>query len=66
MVYNGCNKPNKQVCAKSVSAVSTFSDEEDLKTRIVDACNNVPIQHVKAFIQHSCNQFEKCRNKEPL
>jgi transposase len=44
----------------------TFSDDEDLKTRIADACNNVPIQHVKAFIQHSCNQFEKCRNKEPL
>ncbi|KAG0766830.1 hypothetical protein G6F57_007272 [Rhizopus arrhizus] len=31
----------------------TFSDDEDLKTRIADACNNVPIQHVKAFIQHS-------------
>ncbi|KAG1154276.1 hypothetical protein G6F37_009600 [Rhizopus arrhizus] len=43
-----------------------FSDDEDLKTRIADACNNVPIQHVKAFIQHSCNQFEKCKNKEPL
>ncbi|GAA5806894.1 hypothetical protein MFLAVUS_000242 [Mucor flavus] len=23
----------------------TFSDDEDLKTRIVDACNNAPIQH---------------------
>ncbi|KAG0906821.1 hypothetical protein G6F57_010311 [Rhizopus arrhizus] len=35
-------------------------------TRIADACNNVPIQHVKAFIQHSCDQFEKCRTKEPI
>ena len=43
-----------------------FSDDKDLKTRIADACNNVPIQHVKAFIQHSCDQFEKCRNKEPI
>lgn len=43
-----------------------FSDDEDLKTRIADACNNVPIQHVKAFIQYSCNQFEKCRNKESI
>ncbi|CEG73278.1 hypothetical protein RMATCC62417_08689 [Rhizopus microsporus] len=43
-----------------------FSDNEDLKTRIAEACNNVPIHHLKAFIQHSCNQFDKCRNKEPI
>ena len=42
-----------------------FSDNEDLKTRIAEACNNIPIHHLKAFIQHSCNQFDKCRNKEP-
>lgn len=41
-----------------------FFDNKYLKTRIADACNNVPIQNVKAVIQLSCNQFEKCRNKE--
>ncbi|EIE83364.1 hypothetical protein G6F46_012590 [Rhizopus delemar] len=44
----------------------TFSDNEDLKTRMAEACNNVPVHHLKAFIQHSCNQFDKCRNKEPI
>ncbi|OAD65646.1 hypothetical protein PHYBLDRAFT_153339 [Phycomyces blakesleeanus NRRL 1555(-)] len=43
-----------------------FTDEKDLTTRIADACNDVPIKYLKAFIQHSCNQFNKCKNKEPL
>lgn len=41
----------------------TFFDDEDLKTRSVDGCKNAPVRHVKAFIQNSCNQFKKCRNK---
>lgn len=44
----------------------TFSDAKDLRTRIAEACNNVPTRHLKAFVQHSCDQFDKCRNKQPI
>jgi transposase len=29
----------------------TFSDNEDLKTRIAEVCNNVLVHHLKDFIQ---------------
>lgn len=51
---------------KNKIKIGAFSDDEDLKTRTTEACNHVPIQHLKAFIQHSCNQFDKCRDKEPI
>ncbi|RCI01771.1 hypothetical protein CU098_004954, partial [Rhizopus stolonifer] len=37
----------------------TFSDAKDLRTRIAEVCNNVPTRHLKAFVQHSCDQFDK-------
>ncbi|KAG1473529.1 hypothetical protein G6F56_000907 [Rhizopus delemar] len=49
---------------KSKFKRGTISDNEDLKTRIAEACNNVPVHHLKAFIQHSCNQFDKCKKQK--
>ncbi|KAG1470009.1 hypothetical protein G6F56_002928 [Rhizopus delemar] len=43
-----------------------FSDDENLKTRIAAACNNFPIHHLRAFIQHSCNQFDNFTNKKHI
>jgi transposase len=40
-----------------------FIDKKDLKSKISDTCDDVPIRHVKAFIQHSLNHFENCLNK---
>lgn len=39
---------------------SQFQDKEDLSTRIAEACNTVPREHLEAFVQHSVNVFEKC------
>ncbi|KAI8073438.1 uncharacterized protein B0P05DRAFT_473596, partial [Gilbertella persicaria] len=30
------------------------------RTLIAGACNNVPVHHLKTFVQHSWNQFDKC------
>ncbi|KAG1048491.1 hypothetical protein G6F43_009119 [Rhizopus delemar] len=43
-----------------------FKDKEDLVTRITGACNSVPPNHLRAFVQHSVNVFEKCMNEEPI
>jgi hypothetical protein len=45
---------------------SQFGNTEDLKTRISEACDAVPAQHMKNFIQHSVNVFEKCLNDIPI
>ena len=45
---------------------SRFEDKEDLFTRITEACNSVPPNHLHAFVQHSVNVFEKCLNGEPI
>ncbi|KAG1150146.1 hypothetical protein G6F37_011268 [Rhizopus arrhizus] len=37
---------------------SQFQTKEDLLTRITEACNNVPPEHLRAFVQHSVNIFE--------
>ncbi|KAG1372799.1 hypothetical protein G6F61_010727 [Rhizopus arrhizus] len=43
-----------------------LSDVETLTTRIIEANEAVPIVHLQNIIQHSVNQFEKCRNKIPI
>ena len=45
---------------------SQFNDTEDLITRISEACNSVPPKHLRAFVQHSVNVFEKCLNGEAI
>ncbi|KAG1048041.1 hypothetical protein G6F43_009546 [Rhizopus delemar] len=45
---------------------SRFEDKEDLFTRVTEACNSVPPNHLHAFVQHSVNVFEKCLNGEPI
>jgi transposase len=42
-----------------------FQDKGDLATRIAEACNAVPRKHLKAFIQHPVNVFEKCLKGDP-
>ncbi|EIE85106.1 hypothetical protein RO3G_09816 [Rhizopus delemar RA 99-880] len=45
---------------------SRFEDKEDLFTRVTEACNSVPPNHLHAFVQHSVNVFEKCLNGKPI
>lgn len=45
---------------------SQFEATEDLATRIAEACNSVPPKHLRAFVQHSVNIFEKCLKGEPV
>lgn len=40
-----------------------LSDVESLTTRIIEASDAVPVEHIRAFIQHSVNQFDNCLNK---
>lgn len=39
---------------------------ESLTLRIIEGSENVPLEHIQNFIQHSINVFPKCLNKEPL
>ncbi|KAG1494377.1 hypothetical protein G6F53_012586 [Rhizopus delemar] len=41
-------------------------DTETLQDRIVDAANEVPIEHLRNIIQHSKNQFDNCLNYIPI
>lgn len=43
-----------------------FITQWDLATRITEVCNSVPREHLKAFVQHSINVFEKCLKGEPI
>lgn len=36
---------------------------ESLTTRIIEASEAVPVEHLRGFIQHSVNQFDNCLNK---
>lgn len=45
---------------------SQFQDTEGLATRISEACNAVPPERLRAFVQHSVNVFGKCLNGEPI
>ncbi|KAI8874653.1 hypothetical protein K501DRAFT_204105, partial [Backusella circina FSU 941] len=60
--------PIEQFCAivKNKVKRSRFENKEDLVTRITEACNSVPSNHLHAFAQHSMNVFEKCLNEEPI
>jgi transposase len=40
------------------------SDTEDLKTRISEACDQVPRKHLYNFAQHSVNVFEDFLNEQ--
>ncbi|KAG1328514.1 hypothetical protein G6F62_008114 [Rhizopus arrhizus] len=45
---------------------STFDDTSDLITRTTEACNSVPPNHLRAFVQHSADTFEECKINEPI
>lgn len=40
-----------------------LKDVETLTTRIIEASEAVPVEHIRNTIRHSANQFDKCRNK---
>ncbi|GAA5806541.1 hypothetical protein HPULCUR_012077 [Helicostylum pulchrum] len=42
---------------------SKLSDVESLTTRIIEASEAVPVEHLRVIIQHSVNQFGNCLNK---
>ncbi|KAG1349169.1 hypothetical protein G6F62_003658 [Rhizopus arrhizus] len=43
-----------------------LKDTETLIGRIIESCEEVPLQHLKNCVQHSVNLFDKCLNKEPI
>jgi hypothetical protein len=45
---------------------SKFEDKEDLATRITEASNSDPPNHLHAFVQPSVNVFEKCLNERHI
>jgi transposase len=45
---------------------SEFADKDDLRTRITEAYDSVPMKYLKAFVQHSIHQFEKCRDRNHI
>jgi hypothetical protein len=45
---------------------SQFQDKENLATRIAEACNTAPREHLQAFVHHSVNVFEKCLKGNPI
>ena len=45
---------------------STFDDTSDLITRTTEACNFVPPNHLRAFVQHSVDTFEEYKRNEPI
>ncbi|KAG1470675.1 hypothetical protein G6F56_002543 [Rhizopus delemar] len=44
----------------------SLKDTETLTSRIVEACEEVSLQHLQNYIQHSVNKFDKRLNKEPI
>jgi transposase len=45
---------------------SKFTNTDSLTSRIIEAIENVPAEHLHNFVQHSVNQFENCLNKLPI
>lgn len=37
-----------------------------LTSRMMDACEQVPLQNIQNYVQHSINTFPKCINKLPI
>jgi transposase len=66
--YSPGHNPIEQFWAIVTNKVrrSQFGDREDLRTRIAKADNNAPAYHLRGFIQHSVDTFQKCLNNEPI
>lgn len=45
---------------------SSFENSYGLATKISEAYNAVPPSHLKTFVQHSADMFEKCMSSEPI
>lgn len=45
---------------------SQFGNTEDLKTRISEACNEISFKHLRGFVRHSSQTFERCLNEEHI
>ncbi|KAG1138409.1 hypothetical protein G6F37_010538 [Rhizopus arrhizus] len=43
-----------------------LKDTETLTSRIIESCEEVPLQHLQNCVQHSVKLFDKCLNKEPI
>jgi transposase len=63
--YCSDHNPIEQLCSvvKNKIKHGKLDDKENLKSRISDACDDVPIRHIKASIQHSVGHFESCLSK---
>lgn len=51
---------------KSKVKRTKFGDVESLSSRITEASEVVPDEHLQHFIKHSINQFNSCLNKNPI
>ncbi|MBM6384880.1 MAG: hypothetical protein JSY10_12925 [Paenibacillus sp.] len=51
---------------KSTVSRSKLKNDEDLKTRIAEASNQVPVRELKVYVQEFVNTFEKCLNYEDI
>ncbi|EIE88315.1 hypothetical protein RO3G_13026 [Rhizopus delemar RA 99-880] len=51
---------------KSKVKRTKLSDIETLRSRIIEASEAIPVEHLQNFIQHSVNQFGNCLNKNPI
>ncbi|CEP13779.1 hypothetical protein [Parasitella parasitica] len=45
---------------------TALTTAETLNSRIIEGSEDVPVEHLQNFIQHSIDCFPKCLNKEPL
>jgi transposase len=45
---------------------SQFGDAEDLKTRISEASQDIPVNALQSIIRHSSENFQKCLNRDNL
>ncbi|ORE05368.1 hypothetical protein BCV72DRAFT_209404, partial [Rhizopus microsporus var. microsporus] len=43
-----------------------FENKEDLRNRIKEASNNVPVHHLRNIIQHTVSLFDKCLERQPI
>ncbi|ORE19986.1 hypothetical protein BCV71DRAFT_176693, partial [Rhizopus microsporus] len=39
-------------------------DTETLSSRVIEGSEDIPVEHIQNFIQHSINVIPKCLNKE--
>ena len=43
-----------------------LENNETLTSRMISACDRVPLQNIRSYIQHSINNFSKWLNRMPL